>query len=65
MNRAMHTELTRAHGVNGHGAATGVLFTQVGEGDLPTSQFWVSRDEAPDVIRMLADAFDLDVEVRS
>jgi hypothetical protein len=63
MNRFMHCELTRAHGVNGHGDATGVLFTQVGEGDLPTNQFWVSSDEAPDVIRMLADAFDLDVEV--
>jgi hypothetical protein len=63
MNRSMYTELTRAHGIDGHGEATGVLFTQVGEGDLPTNQFWVSRDEAPDVIRMLADAFDLDVEV--
>jgi hypothetical protein len=53
----MYTQLT--DGLSGE--VSGVLFTQLGDGDLPDNQFWVSRDEAPDVIRMLADAFDLDV----
>lgn len=59
MNRTMFTQLTRTDGID---EPTGVLFTQLSEGDLPENQFWVSREEAPDVIRMLADAFDLDVE---
>lgn len=60
----MYAELTRAGGVNGDGPATGVLITQNGQGDLADHQFWVSREEAPDVIWMIANAFDLDVEVR-
>jgi hypothetical protein len=59
MNRTMITQLTHTVGED---EPTGVLFTQFGEGDLPDNQFWVSREEVPDVIRMLADAFDLDIE---
>lgn len=39
----------------------GVLITQFGEGGLPDNEFWVSRDEAEDTIRLIADAFDLDL----
>jgi hypothetical protein len=38
---------------------TGVLFTQLAEGELRENQFWISREEAQDVIRMLAEAFDM------
>jgi hypothetical protein len=37
----------------------GVLVTQLAEGELRENQFWVSREEVPDVIRMLAEAFDM------
>jgi hypothetical protein len=63
MNRTMYAELTRTGGVNGSGPATGVIINQLGEGEVADNQFWVSREEAEDVIRMIADAFDLDVEV--
>ncbi len=63
MNRTMYCELTREGGPYGTGPATGVIVNQLGEGEVADNRFWVSRDEAEDVIRMIADAFDLDVEV--
>ena len=63
MNRTMYAELTRTGGVTGSGPATGVIINQLGQGDVADNQFWVHRNEAEDVIRMIADAFDLDVAV--
>jgi hypothetical protein len=63
MNRTMYSELTCTGGPSGDGPATGVIINQLGEGDIAASRFWVHRDEAEDTIRMIADAFDLDVEV--
>lgn len=57
MNRTMFTQLTYDDG-----GLTGVLVTQCAEGELRENQFWVAREEAPDLIWMLAEAFDLDVD---
>lgn len=60
MNRKM---VARETGNLTQNRALGVLVTQVGQGETPTSEFWVSREEAPELIRLLADTFDLDVEL--
>jgi hypothetical protein len=60
VNRTMYTQLTYA---KTGPRVEGVLFTQLGEGDLDDAQFYVSRQEAPDVVRMLADAFDYELDL--
>lgn len=65
MNRTMYSELTREGGPSGSGPATGVIVNQLGEDGVGDNQFWVHRDEAEDTIRMIADAFNLDVEVHA
>jgi hypothetical protein len=59
MNRTM---LLRETGNLTKDYVEGALVTQVGEGELRDNTFWVSRDEAPDLIRMLADTFDINLE---
>lgn len=59
MNRTM---ILRETGDLTEDRATGALITQVGDGELRDNVFWVSREEAPDLIRMLANTFDIDLE---
>lgn len=61
MNRIMFSQPTGADGLDDAGVAAGVLITQFGQDGLPDNRFWVHRDEAEDTIRMIADAFDLDL----
>lgn len=59
MNRAMVSILACSRTT---GEVDAVFITQTGEGDAPDTEFCVTRDEAPDVIRMIAEAFDIDLE---